>query len=318
MNRTAIIVAIAAVLAGVVFVAYKFGFMLLIRITLGAGFALLALVMIILTGILIYAKSKYFLLSLIFSFLALYAVYYCYLWQPFKVLAVIAVYGISLILGVWWLSEPDMGFWERIKSARSLEMNKNYRAAARKYEKAGNYEKAAECYSKSKMKESAAWCYEKAGNYEKAAKIYEELAEERKESYYWKEASEHYIKAGRRSDAARCLAKYAEEEPMYWEDVAKIYEEIGEKDKAEESWKNALEYYKNEAEEEGVFWEDVAKIQEKLGEMEKAKESWKKYLEYCLNEAKKDGAWWKHVAEAYEKLGDIKEAEKARKMMAKS
>ncbi len=313
MDRLKLAVASATAVTAcvLVFIAYWFGVAFLVRLILGLGFGLFAIAMLALTGILIYAKSKYSVLSLIYTIPAILAVYWCYRWHPLYVAGVIAFYAVTFALGVWWISEPDMSLAERLRSASSLEKSGNYRAAARKYEKAGNYEKAAECYLKAGLKESAAWCYERAENYVRAAELYEQIAREKKESYYWKEASEFYKKAGRKKDSARCLAEYAKEEPWYWEDVAKLYEEAGDVEKTKESWKKSLEYYRKEAEEEGVFWEDVARIEEKLGM--NAEESWRKYLEYCINEAKKDCMWWKHVAEAYEKLGEKEKAEEARK-----
>jgi len=307
----AFVLAVIAICAGIV---YYFGIWFLIRLILGLAFLGLVIVFAVLFGILIYAKSKYSLLSFLGLATSAYALYQCYTWQkPMHVLYIIVAYILALVIGIWYISEPDLSVLERLRSAKALENSGNFRAAARKYEKKGDYVKAAECYIKAGLLESAAWCYERAEMYEKAAELYEKLAKEKNESYYWKEAHEFYKKAGNKAKSAECLEKYAEEEPWYWEDVAKIWEEVGDTKRAEQCWKKALEYYIKEAEEEGVFWEDVAKIYEKLGEQEKAREAWLKYAEYCEKEAEKDPAWWKHVAEAYEKLGIKDKVEEARK-----
>ncbi len=133
---------------------------------------------------------------------------------------------------------------------------------------------------------------EREGNYRAAARKYEK-------------------KAGNVAKAAECLEKYAEQESWFWEDVAKMDEELGDNKKAREAWQKALEYYVNEAQEEGVFWEDVGKIHAKLGDEDKAKEAYQKFLEYCLKEAENDEMWWKHVAETYEILGEKEKAEEA-------
>ncbi len=317
MDRlTAALVGIAGVILAVaVAIAHFFGIWFLIRLVLGLGFLGLTVMFAILLVVLLYARTfKYVPIPALGLISSAYALYQCYTWRhPIHVLYVIIAYAVVLVVGIWWISEPDMSLGERIRSAQSLERSGNYRAAARKYEKKGDYVKAAECYVKAGMLESAAWCYEKAEMFDKAAELYERLAREKGESYYWKEAYEFWKKAGNKLKAGKCLEEYAKEEPWYWEDVAKIYEEIGRKEEAERAWRRALEYYLKEAKEEGVFWEDVAKIYERLGEKEKAREAWFKYAEYCEREAKKDPAWWKHVAEAYEKLGDLKKVEEAKR-----
>lgn len=126
------------------------------------------------------------------------------------------------------------------KSAESLERAGKYKQAARKYEKAGNYLKAAEMYIKLGWLESAAWAYEKAGEYAKAAEIYEQLYGKEKDTYYLKEAHEYWKKAGDMERAAKALERYAEEEPWFWEDVAKLYEELGNEEKARKPGKRPL------------------------------------------------------------------------------
>jgi tetratricopeptide (TPR) repeat protein len=307
----AVIVGILAVCGVIV---YNFGWLFLIRLILGIIFLGMTVVFAILFGILVYARSKYAILSLLGLLSSGYALYQCYTWNnPMHIVYIVAAYVLALIVGIWYISEPDLSVLERLRSAKALESSGNYKAAARKYEKKGDYVKAAECYLKAGMQESAAWCYERAEMYGNAAEIYERLARDKGESYYWKEAYEFYKKAGNLRKACECLEKYAEEEPWYWEDVAKLWEEVGDRNRAETCWRKALEYYIKEAKEEGVFWEDVAKIYEKLGEHEKAKSAWMKFAEYCEKEAEKDPSWWKHVAEAYEKLGMNDKAEEARK-----
>jgi len=318
MDRlTAIAIAtVAGLIAAAVAIAKYFGPMFLLRLIIGLVFLGLAVIFGVMLGILIYAKSvKYSLLAAVGFVTSAYAVYQCYVWRhPMHILYIFIAYVIALVVGVWWISEPDLSIIERIRSASSLERSGNYRAAARKFEKKGDYVRAAECYIKAGMLESAAWCYEKAEDFRKAAELYERLAREKKESYYWKEAHEFWKKAGDKMKAARCLEEFAKDEPWYWEDVAKLYEEANARDDARRAWTKALEYYLNEAKEEGVFWEDVAKIYERLGDKKKATEAWRRYAEYCKKEAEKDGAWWKHVAEAYERLGEKKMAEEARRL----
>jgi len=285
---------VAAIIAIAAAIVYYFGFVFLLRLALGICYALFAILLAVVFGILVYAKSRYALLALIGLIPAAYAAWQCYEWsQPLHVGYITAGYILAAVFGLWWLAEPDMSITERLRSAASLEKAGKFRSAARKYEKKGNYGKAAECYIKAGMLESAAWCYEKAETYDKAAELYEKLAKQKREGYYWKEAYEFWKKAGKKERAAECLEMYAKDEPWYWEDVAKLYTK--------------------EAEEEGVFYEDVAKIYEKLGDHEKARQAMVKYAEYCEKEAEKDAAWWKHVSEAYEKLGMKEKAEEARK-----
>ncbi len=307
MDRfTALLIAgLVATLIIAGFIVYSFGIVTLIRVILFLGYATLAVVSVFFLAILVYAKSKYLLPAFLSLVASGYAAYQCYVWnRPVHVAYITAAYIFVIVLGLWWISEPDLSFYERLRSAEALEKSGRYRAAARKFEKKKDYVKAAECYLKAGLKESAAWCYEKAEQYSKAAEIYEELAEEKEEAYYWKEAYEMYKKAGEMLRAAKCLERYAEDEPWFWEDVAKIYEDSGDAENAVRAWKRALDYYITEAEEEGVFWEDVAKIYEKLGEKEKAREAMLKFAGYCEKEAESDPAWWKHVGEAYEALGD--------------
>jgi len=236
-----IIALITAILAIAASIAYYFGIIFLVRLVVGLAFLSLTILFAIIFGVLIYAKSKYSILALLGLLTSSYAVYECYVWNnPLNIAYIIGLYIIAAILGLWWISEPDLSFSERLRTAKSLENSKNYRAAARKYEK--------------------------------AAELYEMLAKQKNESYYWKEAYEFWKKAENKRKAAECLERYAEDEPWYWEDVAKLWKSI-DKEKARNALQKTLEYYLKEAEEEGVFWEDVAKTYEELGEKEKAKEA---------------------------------------------
>ncbi|WP_202318782.1 tetratricopeptide repeat protein [Archaeoglobus neptunius] len=306
------VVALIIVIAGSIW--YYFGLLALVRLILFTGFFGLAALSAIFSAVLIYARSKYLIPALISLVFSAYAAYQCYAWQhPYHVAVIAIGYILVFLAGLWWISEPDLSLYERLRGAHSLEKAGRFRAAARKYEKKADYTRAAECYLKAGLAESAAWCYEKAEKYEKAGEIYERLAVEKGDSYYWKEAYEMYRKAGENLKAAKCLERYAEDEPWFWEDVARIYEENGDEENARRAWMRALEYYRKEAEEDGVFWEDVAKIYEKMGDVERARDAMTKFAEYCENEAKNDPAWWKHVAEAYEHLGEKEKAENAMK-----
>ncbi len=300
---------IAVVLAIAGLVVWKFGFWMLVRLILSLGFLGITLMLGFFLALTAYARSwKYALYLLIPTVLSGYAMYLCVTWQKLEIVGgIIALFVLGLIGFVWYISEPDLGLIDRFKSAERLEREENYRAAARKYEKKGDYKKSAEMYLKLGWLESAAWAYEKAGEYCKAAEIYERLYEKEKDVYYLKEAHEFWKKVGNMDKAAECLKKYAREELWFWEDVAKMYEELGDHDKAREAWQKALEYYMNEAQEEGVFWEDVGKIYAKLGDEDKAKEAYQKFLGYCLKES--DGMWWKHVAETYEILREKEKSE---------
>ncbi|MFA4718741.1 tetratricopeptide repeat protein [Pyrococcus kukulkanii] len=306
---------IAIVLGIAGFIIWKWGFWMLIRIILSLGFLGLTLMLGFFLALTIYAESwKYALMLLPFTALSAYGTYLSITWQKLKIVGgIIAFFIVAVAFGIWYISEPDLGLADRFRSAEKLEKMGRYKQAARKYEKAGNYKKAAEMYLKLGWLESAAWAYEKAGEYAKAAELYEQLYEKEKDTYYLKEAHEYWKRAGDMERAAKALERYAEEEPWFWEDVAKLYEELGNEEKARESWQKALEYYKKEAEEEGVFWEDVGNIARKLGMEDLAREAYQKFLEYCLKEAEEDPMWWKHVAEAYEYLGDKEKAEEARK-----
>ena len=306
------IIVLLAIAGGIVWYG---GWRLLLQVILVIGFLGVTLVLGFFSALTLYAESwKYGALLTIFTAISAYGLYLSFKWQKLNVVAGIIVFFLLIVVfGIWYISEPDLGLVDRFKSAESLEKAGKYRQAARKYEKAGKYEKAAEMYLKLGWLESAAWAYEKAGKYEKAAEIYERLYEEEKDTYYLKEAHEYWKKAGNMERAAKVLERYAEEEPWFWEDVAKLYEELNNEEKAREAWLKVLEYYKKEAEGEGVFWEDVGNVARKLGMEELAREAYRRFLEYCLKEAQEDPMWWKHVAEAYEYLGEKEKAEEARK-----
>ncbi|NJE54259.1 lipopolysaccharide assembly protein LapB [Thermococcus sp. 21S9] len=306
---------LVAVLAVAGFIVYNWGFWKLVQVILAIGFVGFTLALLFFTALTLYAESwKYGAVLAVLTAIAGYGSYLVLTWQKLEIVGgIIAFFILLFAFGIWYISEPDLSIADRFRSAEKLERMGRYKQAARKYEKAGNYEKAAEMYLKLGWLESAAWAYEKAGKYEKAAELYEKLYEKEKDTYYLKEAHEYWKKAGNMERAVKALEKYAEEEPWFWEDVAKLYEELGNEEKAREAWEKALEYYTKEAQEEGVFWEDVGNIARKLGKEELAREAYQKFLEYCLKEAEKDPMWWKHVAEAYEYLGEAENAEEARK-----
>jgi len=308
----AFVLIVLGIAAGIVWYG---GLKLLLQVVLTLGFLGLTLMLLFFTGLTLYAESwKYGTILAALTVISGYATYLSATWQNLRIVGgVVAFFILALVFGVWYISEPDLSLTDRFRSAEKLERMGKYKAAARKYEKAGNYLKAAEMYEKLGWMESAAWAYEKAEKYEKAAEIYERLYEKEKDTYYLKEAHEYWKKAGNMERAAKALERYAEEEPWFWEDVAKLYEELGNEEKARESWEKALEYYQKEAQEEGVFYEDVGNIAKKLGKEGLAREAYQKFLEYCLKEAEQDPMWWKHVAEAYEYLGEKEKAEEARK-----
>ncbi|ASI99296.1 tetratricopeptide repeat protein [Thermococcus celer] len=308
----AFVLIVLGIAAGIVWYG---GWKLLLQVILVLGFLGVTLMLLFFTGLTLYAGSwKYGTLLGVLTAISGYGLYLSVIWERLNIVAGIIIFFVAaLAFGIWYISEPDLGIADRFRSAESLEKAGKYKAAARKYEKAGNYLKAAETYEKLGWMESAAWAYEKAGKYEKAAEIYEQLYEKEKDTYYLKEAHEYWKKAGDMERAAKALERYAEEEPWFWEDVAKLYEELGNEEKAREAWEKALEYYLGEAKEEGVFYEDVGNIARKLGKEELAREAYQRFLEYCLKEAEEDPMWWKHVAEAYEYLGEKEKAEEARK-----
>ena len=308
----AFVLIILAIAGGIVWYG---GWKLLLQVILSLGFLLVTLMLLFFTGLTFYAESwKYGTILAVLTAISAYGTYLSITWQRLEIVGgIIAFFVLALVFGVWYISEPDLSIADRFRSAEKLEKMGRYRQAARKYEKAGNYLKAAEMYEKLGWMESAAWAYEKAEKYDRAAEIYEQLYEKEKDTYYLKEAHEYWKKAGNMERAAKALERYAEEEPWFWEDVAKLYEELGNEEKAREAWEKALEYYKKEAQEEGVFWEDVGNIARKLGMEDLAREAYEKFLEYCLKEAESDPMWWKHVAEAYEYLGEKEKAEEARK-----
>ncbi|XRO76039.1 tetratricopeptide repeat protein [Methanocaldococcus sp. 28A] len=304
---------LAVVLAVAGIIVWKFDLLMLIRLILSLGFGGVTLMLLFFAILSAYVKNwKFCLLFLIPAILSGYATYLSITWQKLEIIGVIiALYILGLIGFVWYISEPDLGLIDRFKSAEALEKIGKYQAAARKYEKEGNYIKAAEMYFKLGWLESAAWAYEKAKKFDKAAELYEKLYEKENDVYYLKEAYEFWKKSGNMDKAVKALEEYAKEEPWFWEDVAKLYENLGNDEKAKYAWEKALEYYINEAKEEGVFWEDVGKIAEKLGKKDLTKEAYEKFLDYCLKEAESDGMWWKHVAEAYEYLGEKEKAKEA-------
>ncbi|WP_297438623.1 GlcNAc transferase [Thermococcus sp.] len=306
------LVVILGIAAGIVWYG---GWKLLLQVVLVLGFLGFTLILLFFTGLTLYAESwKYGTVLAILTAISGYATYLSWAWRDLRIIGGIILFFMALFaFGIWYISEPDLSIGDRFKSAGSLEKAGKYKAAARKYEKGGNYLKAAEMYMKLGWMESAAWAYEKAEKYEKAAEIYEALYDKEKDTYYLKEAHEYWKKAGNMERAAKALERYAEEEPWFWEDVAKLYEELGNEEKAGEAWGRALEYYQKEAQEEGVFYEDVGNIARKLGKEELAMQSYQKFLEYCLKEAEQDPMWWKHVAEAYDYLGETGRAEEARR-----
>ncbi|RLG38649.1 MAG: GlcNAc transferase [Candidatus Alkanophagales archaeon] len=315
-KTTAALVAIVVVVISVAaFLIYRFGWLFLLRLVLGVGFAGLAVVFTVLLALLAYARALlYTTLSLLGFASSAYAFYQCYVWtEPLHVIYVVAAYVVAAAAGFWYLSEPNLSLLERLRSVHSLEKSGNYKAAARKYEMRGDYLRAAECYERAGMLEPAAWCYERAGELKKAAEFHERVAEEKKDSYHWREAHELWKRVGEKKRAADCLWRYAENEPWYWDVVAKLYEEVGDEENAKAAWRRALDYYVKEAKEEGAFWEDVANIYERLGEAENARAAMEKYVAYCGREAANDASWWKHAADAYEKLGMKEMAEEARR-----
>ncbi|HIP63365.1 MAG TPA: GlcNAc transferase, partial [Archaeoglobus profundus] len=95
MDRlTAVLIGfVIAILAIAIAIIYFFGFWFLVRLALGLGFLVLAIVFGVLFGILLYAKSKYAIFSLLGLMTSCYAVYECYTWEnPIHVLYIIALY----------------------------------------------------------------------------------------------------------------------------------------------------------------------------------------------------------------------------------
>ncbi len=127
-------------------IAYFFSPLFLLRVILFLAYLGVAAISAIMVAVLIYAKSKYTIPSLVSLLASLYALYQCYTWEnPMHVAYITLAYVLVLAFGLWWISEPDLSFYERLRGAEALEKAGRYRAAARKYEKAGNYMKAAEC-----------------------------------------------------------------------------------------------------------------------------------------------------------------------------
>jgi len=315
LNKLKVIVAgvLATILVAALLIVHIYGLETFVRIILGIGFLGLTLFFGFFLAIAVYAESwrpaAYLLIPVVLS---AYSTSLCVTWHKLELIGgIIALFVLGLVGFVWYVSEPVLGLVDRFKSAESLEREGKYEAAARKFEKRGDFKNAAEMYLKLGWFESAAWAYGKAGDFGKSAELYEKLYEQEGDSYYLKEAREFWRKKGDVKRVARCFEKYAEEEPWFWEDVAEMYEELNNQEKARESWKRALEYYLGEAKEEGVFWDDVGKIYEKLGKHKASREAYNRFLEYCLNEAERDSMWWKHVAETYEVLGEHEKAEKA-------
>lgn len=212
-----LILAVAAVII------YKWGFLMLLRIVLSLGFFVATLAFALFSALTFYAKSwKFGSCLIIITVISAYATYLSASWQNLEIVAGIIIALVSgLTFGIWYISEPGLGFLERFKSAENLERIGNYKAAARNYEKKRDYLKVAEMYEKLGWMESAAWAYERAESYEKAARIYEELYEREKEAYYLKEAYECWKKAGNLDRAAKVLESYAEEKPCSWRGCGK-------------------------------------------------------------------------------------------------
>ncbi len=84
-----------------------------------------------------YARNwKYSLYLLIPTVSSGYATYLCITWQKLEiVVGIIALFVLGLIGFVWYISEPDLGLIDRLKSAERLEREGKYRFAARKYKK---------------------------------------------------------------------------------------------------------------------------------------------------------------------------------------
>ncbi|MBC7090506.1 MAG: GlcNAc transferase [Nitrososphaeria archaeon] len=295
---------------------WQFGFRILFQLILSITFIGLTAMLGLFFIVAVIAKHwKISLLLILPLILSIYSTYLCLEWKNLEfVSGTIIVFVVSILFVGWYLSEPNIRLIDRFKSAEKLEKEGKYLAAAKKYEKEKDFKNAARMYEIKGLLENAAWSYEKAMLYEKVAEIYEQLYKKENDTYYLREAYDFWRKAGDIIKAVKCLEKFANEEPWFWEDVAKIYEEINDKEKAKSAWLNALKYYLNEVQKEGVFWEDIAKIYEKLDNKDEAINAYKKFLDYCLQLVEEDGMWWKHIAETYEILGYKDYAKKAWQM----
>ena len=210
---------------------------------------------------------------------------------------------ILLLLGILYITEPELGIVDRFKSPERLIKEGKKDKAALKYRKAKRYLEAAKLYEELGWYTSATICYEEAGEWEKAAETYLKLSEkEDYPDYYLRKAKEIYEeKLGDYKRAAEILEKMANMEGWYWEDAAKMWRKAGDREREKRCWEEALKYYKERSEkEDGVFWSDVAVILERLERKDEAVDAYKKFLEYCIRMDKEEGRGWiRHVAETY-------------------
>lgn len=147
----------------------------------------------------------------------------------------------------------------------------------------------------------------------------EQAAIKLKRSKRWKEAGRIYEELGWLSSALICY-----EEAGKWDDVARLYELLAEKEehkdyylrKAKEIYEQKLknpykaaEVLEKLAQIEEWFWDDAAKMWEKCKNFDKARMAWEKALEVAIRRANsEDGVFWSDVAEICERLNRIDEA----------
>ncbi|MBC7109979.1 MAG: hypothetical protein H5T46_03070, partial [Archaeoglobi archaeon] len=81
-----------------------FGLFGLIRIALGLIFLASALLFLLFTGILVYARSTFSIIALAALFLSLYALREVYLSRILNAIIVLLIFGASLIFALWWIS----------------------------------------------------------------------------------------------------------------------------------------------------------------------------------------------------------------------
>ncbi len=279
--------------------------MIILKIILVLVLLGIAAVTLFVGGLAIWAKNyKLGIPSSAIGLLALIEIYETVTYaHPVLFWLIFIAFVLMGIAATLYVIEPELGVIDWFKSPEKLIKEGKKDKAAIKYRRKKMWREAAKLYEELGWYTSASICYEELGDWKEVARLYEILAEKEEHGdYYLRRAKEIYEeKLGDLKRAAEILEKLAQIEEWYWDDAAKMWEKVGDKERALKCWETALEVNKKRAtEEDGVFWSDVADICERLGRIEEAIEAYKKFLEYAIKMDEEEGKGWiRHVAETY-------------------
>ncbi len=279
--------------------------MIVIKVILGLIFLAVAAGALFVGGLAIWARNyKLGFPSVGVGLLALLETYETFTYaHPFIFWLLFVAFLLAAGAAALYITEPELGVIDWFKSPEKLIAEGKKHKAAIKYRRKKMWREAAKLYEELGWYTSASICYEELGDWKEVARLYELLAEkEEHPDYYLRRAREIYEeKLGDFKRAAEILEKLSEIEEWYWDDAAKMWEKVGDNERALKCWEKALEVNKRRAvEEDGVFWSDVADILDRLGRVDEAVEAYKKFLEYAKKMDQDEGKGWiRHVAETY-------------------